>query len=221
MKTFAQSDFELVLETLKEFGLLLETDAKLPSVSGLIAGEPVRGSWWAHARSHDIFVVLQQVAAHKEVMITKLLSGKVTFVHRKLWPAILSIGTARERWQIHALSPSAQVLLKMIDQHRELRSDRLEWPPDRLEWPAKFKSVKPGQPVRELEKRLLIHTEEFHTENGAHAKRLETWECWAKRSSFDKKVPEVANAKQRLEEKLSVLNKLFGAAAELPWTKAR
>ncbi len=213
MKTFTP-DFELVLKTLRDFGLLLEADANLPSVSGLIAGEPVRGSWWAHPRSHDIFVVLQHLADHKDVMTTKLLSGKVTFVHRKLWSAVLSVGTARERWQVHALPPSARVLLKMIDRHGELRSDQLEWPP-------KFKSVKPGQPLRELEKRLLIHTEEFHSESGAHAKRLETWECWAKRKSFSRKVPEVVNAKQILEERLSTLNELFGAAAELPWTRSR
>jgi hypothetical protein len=214
VKAFAQSDFELVLKTLKDFGLLLETDARLPSVSGLIAGEPVRGSWWTHPRSHEIFAVLQQLADHKEVLITKLISGKVTLVHRKLWSYVLSIGTAREGWQVKGLSPSARVLLKMIDQHRESRSDRLAWP-------LKFKSVKPGPPIRELEIRLLIHTEEFHTESGAHAKLLETWECWAQRNRFTRKIREVAHAKQRLEEKLSVLNELFGAAAKLPWTRAR
>ena len=214
MKTFAPSNFELVLKTLRNFGLLLETDAKLPSVSGLIAGETVRGSWWAHPRSQDIFVVLQQLADHKDVMTTKLLSGKVTFVHRKLWSAILSIGAARERWQIHALPSSAQVLLKIMDRQGELRSDQVKWPP-------KFKSVKSGPAVRELEKRLLIHTEEFHTESGAHAKRLETWECWARRSRFNKKAPEVSEANQILEERLSVLNELFGAAAELPWTRSK
>jgi len=202
------------MKPLKEFGLLLETDARLPSVAGLIAGEPVRGSWWTHPRSHEIFAVLQRLADHKDVLITKLVSGKVTFVHRKLWPDILSIGSAREGWQVRGLSPSARVLLKMIDRHRESRSDRLEWPP-------KFKSVKPGLPIRELEKRLLIHTEEFHTESGAHAKLLETWKCWAQRNSFTRKIPEVANARQRLEEKLSILNELFGAAAEVPWTRVR
>ena len=35
-------------ETLAECGLLLESDAKLPSVAGLVACAPVRGSWWGH-----------------------------------------------------------------------------------------------------------------------------------------------------------------------------
>ena len=128
MGTTDGGGFELVLKSLKEFGLLLETDPKLLSVSGLVAAEPIRGSWWAHPRSHQIFAVLQQVADHKDVLITKLISGKVTFVYRKLWPDILSIGTAREEWQLKGLSPAARLLLKMVDEYGELRSDRLEWP---------------------------------------------------------------------------------------------
>lgn len=214
MKTSAETDLELVVKALKEFGLLLETDAKLQSVSGLIAGEPMRGSWWAHPRAHEIFAVLQAVADHKQVLITRLVSGKVTFAHRKLWPDILSIGQARESWQMQGLSPEARMLLKLIDQHDELRSDRLEWPP-------KFKAVKPGPVVRELEKRLLIHSAEFHTESGAHAKLLETWECWTRRIGFNHRTVEVAEAKRRLGQKLRVLNERCGASAKLPWTKTR
>jgi len=29
--------------------MLLETDARLPNVASLIAGEPISGSWWSHA----------------------------------------------------------------------------------------------------------------------------------------------------------------------------
>ena len=100
VETSKQTDLELVLKALQEFGLLLETDAKLPSVAGLVAREPLRGSWWAHARSHEIFAVLQQVGDHREVMITRLVSEKVTFVSRSLWPELISIATAREDWQI-------------------------------------------------------------------------------------------------------------------------
>lgn len=205
--------FELVLSSLKEFGLLLETDTKLPSVAGQVAGEPIRGSWWAHPRSHQIFAVLQKVADHKDVLSARLISGKVTFVHRKLWPDILSVGTAREAWQLRGLTPAARMLLKMIDQHRELRSDQLEWP-------AKVKSVKPGQAARELEKRLLIHTREFHTESGGHAKLLETWGHWTTRLRFKRRVVEVANAKLRLEHRLSILNERFETSAALPWSNA-
>ena len=212
MKTSAPTNLELVLKTLKEFGLLLETDAKFPSVSGLVAGEAVRGSWWTHARSREIFAVLQAVADHKQVLITKLVSGKVTFVHRKLWPDILSVGAARESWQTQKLLPAAKMLLERIDQEKVLRTDILDWPP-------KFKSVKVGQAVRELEKRLLIHSEEFHTESGAHAKFIETWDHWTNRIDFKPKPVALDAAKRRLEKKVLLLNKRFGAVAYLPWTR--
>ena len=211
MKT-PDTDLELVLKALKEFGLLLETDARLPSVSSLVARETVRGSWWAHARSHEIFAVLQQVADHQDVAVTRLVSEKVTFVHRLLWPDLLSIAMSREKWQVEALPPEARMLLQMTDRHGELRSDTLEWP-------AKFKSMKTGQTVRELEKRLLIHSEEFHSESGAHAKLLETWEHWTERVRFKHKLVEVGEAKRKLEEQLSDLNKQFEAFARLPWIK--
>ena len=212
MKTSAPTNFELVLKTLKEFGLLLETDAKLPSVSGLVAGEAVRGSWWTHARSHEIFAVLEAVADHKQVLITKLVSGKVTFVHRKLWPEVLSIGAARESWQTQKLLPAVKMLLDLIDQEGVLRTDILDWPP-------KFKPVKVGQAVRELEKRLLIHSEEFHTDSGAHAKLIETWDHWTDRIDFKPKPVAPDDAKRRLEKRVQLLNKRFGALAYLPWTR--
>ena len=212
MKTSARTNLELVLKTLKGFGLLLETDAKLPSVSGLVAGEAVRGSWWTHARSHEIFAVLQAVADHEQVLITKLVAGKVTLVHRNLWPDLLSIGAARESWQTHKLLAAAKMLLDKVDQKGVLRTDILDWPP-------KFKSVKVGHAVRELEKRLLIHSEEFHTEGGTHAKLIETWGHWTNRIDFKPKPVALDDAKRRLEKRVQLLNERFGALAYLPWTR--
>src|ERR1700681_4423049 len=40
---------------LKNDGLLLKSDPRLPSVAGLVAGEAIRGSWWAHPAAHAIF----------------------------------------------------------------------------------------------------------------------------------------------------------------------
>ena len=214
MGTTERAGIELVLHNLKEFGLLLESDAKLPSVSGLVAGDPIKGSWWAHPKARQIFAVLQPMVDHQDVLIVKLISGKVTFVHRKLWPDILSVGSARDEWQMNRLTPAARLLLQIIDADSESRSDHLDWPP-------KFKSVKPGEAVRELEKRLLIHTEELHTESGAHAKKLETWEHWANRTLFKRQSLAAADAKRQLEQRLAILNKRFGAAAEMPWAKIK
>jgi hypothetical protein len=209
MKTAVTKSSDLVMKRLREFGLLLKTDTKLPSVCGLVVGGPVRGSWWGHARAHEIFAVLQMVADHKDVLVTRLVSDKETFVHRKLWPEIISIGAARQTWQFTKLTAAARSLLKEIDKG-PLRSDHVQWP-------GKFKSVKPGDVIRELEKRLLIHTEEFHTEKGAHAKLLESWEAWVDRIHFKARSVDAARAMKTLEQKLQDQNEKFDAIALLPW----
>jgi len=210
MKTSGARNFRILLTKLKEFGLLLETDVKLPSVSGLVAGEPVSGSWWSHPRSHEIFALLQVIVDHKDVLVTKLVSGKVTFVHRQLWPEVISIGSAREGWQLARLSPPATMLLEQSDQAESLATNEIKWP-------RKFKALKPGDAVRELEKRLLIHSEEFHSDSGAHAKLIESWEHWTSRIGFKHERMKVDKAKRNLNERIEALNGQFGASAKLPW----
>jgi hypothetical protein len=49
----------------------------------------------------------------------------------------------------------------------------------------KIRSI--GDAVRELEARLLVHSIEIHTELGAHAKQLQTWNEWRKEVGLAKK----------------------------------
>lgn len=189
--------------------MLLETDAHLPSVATLIAGGPVRGSWWSHRSAEKIYVTLGEFADHRDVMFTKLLSGKVTLVHRKLWPEIFAIGTARTPWQMKGLSKPARNLLKMIDEQGSIRTDQIAWP--------KSATTKPGEAARELEKKLLLHSGQFHTETGAHAKLLESWEAWAKRLGFQVPTMVLEKATQKMEERVRKLNHQFEAKARLPW----
>jgi hypothetical protein len=205
----AGRDFKTALQTLRRLGLLLETDARLPSVTSLIAGEPVSGSWWSHASAQKIFTTLGQFADHRDVMFTKLISGKVTLVHRKLWPEILAIGTARSPWQMKGLSTSARNLLEMIDEQSSLRTDQLARPT--------FVTAKPGEAARELEKKLLIHAGQFHTETGAHAKLLESWETWAERIGFRVGTMRSEKSIQKMEARVRKLNEQFEAKARLPW----
>ena len=154
MKTDA---FQKTLKELKRFGLLLLSDARLPSITSLVAGKPIRGSWWGHPKSHEIFRVVCRIADHPDVAITKLISGKITFIHRKLWPALLAVGMSREPWQVNGLSRRARNLLQIVDREGEVRTDRL---------PASSKRTQAGwrEAIKELEKRLLVYAEEFHSE---------------------------------------------------------
>lgn len=200
-------EFQKVLAALAEFGLLMVSDRWFPSVSGLITGGSVKGSWWSHPLAHTIFGVNEILEDHKDVLITKLISGKITFVHKSIWPHVYTIGSARERWQMDGLSSAAKTLLKKLQNEWILNTNDLK----------AVGGIKPGDIARELESRLLIHSEQVHTQSGAHAKKIETWDHWADRVGLKARPSEPEMAKQFLEKRVKELNDRFGARASLPW----
>jgi hypothetical protein len=206
----ATEAFQKTFKELKRFGLLLLSDSHLPSITTLLVGEPIRGSWWGHPKGREIFRVASRIDEHPDVAITKLISGKVTFVHRKLWPALLAVATARAPWQMNGLSRKARNLLQMVDQAGEIEMDRLPTSPktNRSAW---------NEAARELEKRLLIYAEEFHSETGAHVKRLESWNHWATRKKLKPQAMMVGECKKRMVVMLLAINKRFDGKARLPW----
>lgn len=96
---------------LEESGLLMLSDPRFPSVAGMVTGGPVAGSWWSHPASHTIFAVSAALAHDPAVLTCKLLSGRVTYVHRRLWSPLMAAVTAREEWQTAGLSAAASTLL--------------------------------------------------------------------------------------------------------------
>ena len=73
-----------------------------------------------------------------------------------------------------------------------------------------------GDPVREIERRLLARSVHLHTEPGAHAKRLERWDRWAQRVDAAP-LPGIAEAKRVIEEAAAALASGSGAWPKLPW----
>jgi len=64
--------------------VLVSAKGPVPRLTEAIVNEPIKGSWWAHPKSHDIFAILQIVANSKDVLVCRLVNGKVTFIHRRL-----------------------------------------------------------------------------------------------------------------------------------------
>jgi hypothetical protein len=65
----------------------------VPSLAEAIAGGPIRGSWWGHPKGHEIFRVAEAICESGEVLVCKLVEGKVTYVHRRLWPALVRLAS--------------------------------------------------------------------------------------------------------------------------------
>ena len=78
------------LAFVRKHGLVLESArGAVPSLAEAIAGEPIRGSWWSHPRSHDIFEATRAIRESEEILVCRLVGGKITYVHRRLWPALV------------------------------------------------------------------------------------------------------------------------------------
>jgi hypothetical protein len=90
---------------IQEHGVVLASaKGPVPRLTEAIVNEPIKGSWWAHPRSHQIFAVLQAVADSEDVLVCRLVNGKVTFIHRRLWPALVRVAkrfAAAQIAQVH------------------------------------------------------------------------------------------------------------------------
>jgi hypothetical protein len=132
------------------------------SLVGEIAGE-VRGSWWAHPEGGLIFAIASELEDSSEVLGAKLVNGKVSFVHRSLWPQLVRVvlDPGWKRGATTRLPAPARQLLAAVERAGTLR------PEGRA--PAR----------RELEKRGLVLASSEHTDSGRHTVLLRSWKDWA------------------------------------------
>lgn len=73
-------------------GVVLESGAgPVPSLANAIAGEAIRGSWWGHERSREVFALTRSIRDDPDVLVCRLIDGKITYVHRRLWAALVRV----------------------------------------------------------------------------------------------------------------------------------
>ena len=73
-------------------GVVLESArGPVPSLAEAVAGEVIRGSWWAHARGRAIFRCSRTIRKDVDVLVCRLIGGKLTYVHSRLWPALVRL----------------------------------------------------------------------------------------------------------------------------------
>lgn len=96
------------LAFVRRHGIVLQAArGPVPSLAEAVVGGRIRGSWWAHPKGHDIFRAAQAVCESPDVLVCKLIDGKITYVHRRVWPALVKLAPRFKRAQ----------LAKMWDEH--------------------------------------------------------------------------------------------------------
>ena len=84
-------DAEILALLIRSGALLESADGPVPNVAELVAGEKIQGKWWSHPAAHRIFRVTRFLRSSPEVLTCCFLGGKITFVHRRLWPALVRL----------------------------------------------------------------------------------------------------------------------------------
>jgi hypothetical protein len=192
------ADAATVVQAVAEGGLLLLSDPARKNAIQVVTGQFPHGSWWKHPEANRIYQILEEAGQHPDILLAKLVAGKVTYVHRALWPALLAVGSAREAWQMEGLPPSAARLLEALD------AGPLA--------PSKSEPIS-RTATKELEARLLVLARSVHTEGGSHDTAIDSWARWAARVGCTP-ASSIAESKQALEEAAA---RLGPPPAQLPW----
>jgi hypothetical protein len=184
---------------LKRDGVLLLHDARRPSLTALVAGTPIWGSWWGHPAGGEIFRAASALEEGGEALFVPLLGGKVTLVHPALWADLAAVGEERAEWQISGLHRAARALLAEVEEAGRLRAS--------------------GPPAKALARVLLVHAAQVHTERGAHATELQTWSTFRRQHRLGRRG--AAAAGRRVLEG-AVARALGRAELDLlPWREER
>jgi len=114
------------LRFVEKHGIVLQAArGPVPSLAEHITGEPIKGSWWGHQKGHEIFELLSIVSEHRDVLVCKLVDGKVTYVHRRVWPALVKLSTRFEKSRLAQVANEHTV----NGAHRSVSTAFPEWVP--------------------------------------------------------------------------------------------
>jgi hypothetical protein len=89
------------LAFVERHGIVLQAArGPVPSLAEAIAGGPIRGSWWGHPRGGEIFRAAEAITDSPDVLVCKLVDGKITYVHRRVWAPLVKLNARFRRAQL-------------------------------------------------------------------------------------------------------------------------
>ena len=105
--------------------VLAAAKGPVPSVAEAIAGGPIRGSWWGHAKGSEIFRALSAIDDSPDVLCFRLVDGKITFVHRRLWASLVRLADVLGKEKLAAIEQEHTP----TGAHRNVRKPFPTWVP--------------------------------------------------------------------------------------------
>jgi len=115
-----------LLRFVRANGVVLESArGPVPNLVEAIVGAPVKGSWWGHAKGKQIFHLLNAVRDSGQVLVCRLVDGKVTYVHRDAWTALVRLSSAIAKERIAAI----EEIHTASGKHRVVQTPFPKWVP--------------------------------------------------------------------------------------------
>jgi hypothetical protein len=113
----------------KKSGISVESArASVPSLAQVVAGELLKGSWWAHPKGNEIFRLSRAIRRSPDVLVCRLVDGKITYIHRRLWPALVR---SAGRFSTHRLAAVKEVHTS-AGKHKLLVTPFPKWVPNEV-----------------------------------------------------------------------------------------
>jgi hypothetical protein len=87
----------------KENGVVLESArGPAPTFVDFVAGERV-ARWWSHPKGRLIFALTRALRDSPDVLTCRLIDHKITYVHRRLWPALVKLADKFDKADLAAI----------------------------------------------------------------------------------------------------------------------
>lgn len=110
---------EQALAFVRQHGIASESSrGRLPNFIDAALDTHRRGSWWGHPRAGEAFWLTRAIRESPDVLVCRLAGGKITYVHRRLWPALVRLADrfdARALAAIHEIhTPSGKHVVEEV-----------------------------------------------------------------------------------------------------------
>jgi hypothetical protein len=128
IKTFMPVSLEDALSFVETEGIVFESaHGRVPTFADFVAGERVT-RWWSHSKGKLIFALTRAIRDSPDVLTCRLVDGKVTYVHRRLWPALVKLSGELDKSGLGAIreehSPDGKHVMRV--------TEFPEWVPDEV-----------------------------------------------------------------------------------------
>ena len=100
-------------------GIVLESaHGRVKTFADFIAGERVT-RWWGHPKGRLIFALTRALRDSPDVLTCRFIDGKVTYVHRRLWAALVKLSGEFDKSGLGAIreehSPDGKHVMRVAE----------------------------------------------------------------------------------------------------------